>query len=150
MIQHKISRMLNGDALYDDNMHDIIGYTKLMQDRAAQDREMGVVFETGGDKLYPAYEHERKRKPLDATLERLMNAPGTPGETDWRKHIGAVAHAYLKPGHTFSGDPDQIEPAAIKLGVEMGNVILKNRLYHHTELDRGYTYLGAFTLTEDN
>lgn len=38
MIQHKISRILNGEILYDDNIHDIIGYAKLMQDRMAQDR----------------------------------------------------------------------------------------------------------------
>jgi hypothetical protein len=68
MIQHKISRMLNGDALFDDNMHDIIGYTKLMQDRAAQDREAGVVFKTGGDKMYPVYEHESKPNRLSGTL----------------------------------------------------------------------------------
>ena len=58
MVQHKISRMLNGDALYDDNMYDIIGYTRLMQDRARQDREAGVVFQSPGDRLYPAYNHE--------------------------------------------------------------------------------------------
>lgn len=39
MIQHKISRMLNGEILYDDNVHDIVGYTKIMQDRMQQDRE---------------------------------------------------------------------------------------------------------------
>lgn len=57
MIQHKISRILNGDALYDDNVHDIIGYTKLMQDRMKQDRDAGAVFKSPGDRLYPAYEH---------------------------------------------------------------------------------------------
>lgn len=39
MIQHKISRLLNGDPLYDDNVHDIVGYTKIMQDRMKQDRD---------------------------------------------------------------------------------------------------------------
>ena len=63
MIQHKVSRMLNGDALYDDNMHDIVGYTRLMQDRARQDREAGVVFVTGGDKIYPIYEQEHTDNP---------------------------------------------------------------------------------------
>lgn len=58
MVQHKVSRILNGDALYDDNLHDIVGYTKLMQDRAAQDRAAGMVFLSPGDKLYPAYKHE--------------------------------------------------------------------------------------------
>lgn len=58
MLQHKVSRILNGDALYDDNLHDIVGYTKLMQDRAAQDRAAGIVFLSPGDKLYPAYQHE--------------------------------------------------------------------------------------------
>lgn len=42
MIAHKIGRMLNGDPFYDDNFHDIIGYTKLMQDRAALDVAAGV------------------------------------------------------------------------------------------------------------
>lgn len=58
MIQHKISRMLNGDALYDDNIHDIIGYAKLMQDRMKQDRDAGQVFRCAGDRLYPQYAHE--------------------------------------------------------------------------------------------
>lgn len=60
MIQHKISRMLNGEILYDDNIHDILGYGKLMQDRMAQDRDAGVEFITGGDPLYPTYRHEEK------------------------------------------------------------------------------------------
>lgn len=51
MMAHKAARMLNGDPLYDDNMHDIIGYTKLMQDRARQDRENGVEFKTS-DPMY--------------------------------------------------------------------------------------------------
>lgn len=38
MFASKMSRMLTGDFLYDDNIHDIIGYAKLMQDRMAQDR----------------------------------------------------------------------------------------------------------------
>lgn len=38
MFASKISRMLTGDMLYDDNIHDIIGYAKLMQDRMAEDR----------------------------------------------------------------------------------------------------------------
>lgn len=57
-IQVKISRILNGNPLYDDNYHDIVGYAKLMEDRAAQDTKNGVVFKGGGDPLYPAYEHE--------------------------------------------------------------------------------------------
>jgi len=61
MIQHKVSRILNGDALYDDNVHDIVGYSVLMQDRMKQDREAGVVFEGGGDPVYPAYMHEEKQ-----------------------------------------------------------------------------------------
>ena len=31
-IADKIARMLNGDHMYDDNIHDIIGYAKLMED----------------------------------------------------------------------------------------------------------------------
>lgn len=38
MFASKISRMLTGDMFYDDNIHDIIGYAKLMQDRMAEDR----------------------------------------------------------------------------------------------------------------
>lgn len=60
MIVHKISRLLNGNPLYDDNVHDILGYGKLMQDRMAQDREAGVVIQGGGDPLYPAYQHEER------------------------------------------------------------------------------------------
>lgn len=31
-IADKIARMLNGDHMYEDNVHDIIGYAKLMED----------------------------------------------------------------------------------------------------------------------
>lgn len=33
MIAHKIGRILNGDPEYVDSWHDIIGYTKLVEDR---------------------------------------------------------------------------------------------------------------------
>lgn len=33
MIQHKIARILVGDADYKDNWHDIAGYAKLAEDR---------------------------------------------------------------------------------------------------------------------
>lgn len=33
MIAHKIGRILNGDPDYVDSWHDIIGYTKLVEDR---------------------------------------------------------------------------------------------------------------------
>lgn len=32
MIAHKIARILNGDPMYKDSWHDIIGYTKLIDD----------------------------------------------------------------------------------------------------------------------
>lgn len=32
MVAHKIGRILNGDPEYADNWHDIIGYTKLVED----------------------------------------------------------------------------------------------------------------------
>ena len=38
MVAHKIGRLLNGDANYHDNYHDIIGYTKLVADRLAENR----------------------------------------------------------------------------------------------------------------
>lgn len=31
MIFHKIARMANGDPMYQDNVHDIIGYAKLLE-----------------------------------------------------------------------------------------------------------------------
>jgi len=33
MVAHKIGRILNGDPYYDDSWHDIIGYTKLVEDK---------------------------------------------------------------------------------------------------------------------
>ena len=33
MVAHKIGRILNGDPNYIDSWHDIIGYTKLVEDR---------------------------------------------------------------------------------------------------------------------
>jgi hypothetical protein len=38
MIASKISRMLTGDTLYEDNFHDIQGYANLMEGYAAEDR----------------------------------------------------------------------------------------------------------------
>lgn len=57
LIALKMSRILSGDPLYGDNPHDIIGYAKLIEDRAAQDREAGVVIPSPGDPMYPTYEH---------------------------------------------------------------------------------------------
>lgn len=37
VIADKIARMLNGDAKYRDNWHDIVGYAKLVDDRMARD-----------------------------------------------------------------------------------------------------------------
>lgn len=33
MVAHKIGRILNGDPNYADSWHDIVGYTKLVEDR---------------------------------------------------------------------------------------------------------------------
>lgn len=33
MVAHKVGRILNGDPNYIDSWHDIIGYTKLVEDR---------------------------------------------------------------------------------------------------------------------
>jgi hypothetical protein len=37
MIANKIARILNGDANYIDSWHDIIGYTKLIEDRLTRE-----------------------------------------------------------------------------------------------------------------
>ena len=37
MIAHKVGRILNGDPDYVDSWHDIIGYTKLVEDRLLLD-----------------------------------------------------------------------------------------------------------------
>ena len=34
MIQHKIGRIINGDPMYADSWHDIIGYARLVEKRA--------------------------------------------------------------------------------------------------------------------
>lgn len=39
VIADKIARMLNGDANYRDNWHDIVGYAKLVDDRMARDEQ---------------------------------------------------------------------------------------------------------------
>jgi hypothetical protein len=39
MIQHKISRILNGDVMYEDNWIDIIGYCQLALDQLRRDIE---------------------------------------------------------------------------------------------------------------
>lgn len=63
LIALKISRLLSGDPLYYDNYHDLVGYAKLIEDRAAQDRERGVTIATPSDPLYPAYAHAEKDIP---------------------------------------------------------------------------------------
>jgi len=65
MFASKISRMLTGDFLYDDNIHDVIGYAKLMQDRMAQDRDNPV------DQLAPGHE-----PPLDLAQFNAREAFG--------------------------------------------------------------------------
>lgn len=74
MNAHKTARMLNGDPLYDDNMHDIIGYTKLMQDRARQDREGGVVF-TASDPMYALDLIEEAFRKGAETLAKQIRDP---------------------------------------------------------------------------
>jgi hypothetical protein len=39
MICHKMARALSGDWTYADNIHDMVGYAKLMEDRLAQDSD---------------------------------------------------------------------------------------------------------------
>jgi len=48
MIQHKISRMLNGDVTYDDNVVDIIGYAELMLEQMRADAEKAKTPPLGG------------------------------------------------------------------------------------------------------
>lgn len=125
MIQHKVSRILNGDALYDDNMHDIIGYTKLMQDRARQDRENGVVFITGGDKVYPVYEQEHN----------TLNSP-EPGVLD---HSGDVRDpSFLNDGiRGFLADKNR-QPVANATVIVNSYVRLRHALNDavHTGIDK--------------
>lgn len=51
MVLDKIARMLTGDPAYIDNAHDMVGYSKLIEDRLiAQDREAnGPELPFGGD-----------------------------------------------------------------------------------------------------
>lgn len=42
-IADKIARMLNGDHMYEDNVHDIIGYAKLMEDWIKLEKSIPVV-----------------------------------------------------------------------------------------------------------
>ena len=39
MIQHKVSRILNGDPDYPDNWHDISGYSQLVENKLEEDVE---------------------------------------------------------------------------------------------------------------
>ena len=42
MIFHKISRMVNGDCMYADNAHDIVGYGKLLEDWINENQRVGT------------------------------------------------------------------------------------------------------------
>ena len=42
MIFHKISRMVNGDCMYADNAHDIVGYGKLLEDWINEKKQIGT------------------------------------------------------------------------------------------------------------
>lgn len=68
LIALKMSRILSGDPLYADNPHDMIGYAKLIEDRAAQDREAGVVIPSPGDPLYPEYDHTYRGDMITETV----------------------------------------------------------------------------------
>lgn len=100
MVQHKVSRILNGNPFYDDNFHDIIGYTKLMQDRSAQDVENGVTFEVGGDPMYPTYEHTERVHTL-AELE-VINTKLS--ESEFSKP-STTAFAELEPLQDATREP---------------------------------------------
>lgn len=39
MIAHKIGRILNGDPMFHDSWHDIVGYTKLVADKLLVDKQ---------------------------------------------------------------------------------------------------------------
>ena len=62
MIQHKISRVLNGDHLYEDNWVDIIGYAQLALDQIRKERERKntpPLFE----QAYEGAENDNNRSP---------------------------------------------------------------------------------------
>ena len=44
MVAHKIGRILNGDPNYIDSWHDIIGYTRLVEQRLQRDQKPKIVF----------------------------------------------------------------------------------------------------------
>jgi hypothetical protein len=46
MVAHKIGRILNGDPEYKDSWHDIIGYTKLIDDTFLNYYFLGTVIQT--------------------------------------------------------------------------------------------------------
>lgn len=86
MFASKISRMLTGDMFYDDNIHDIIGYAKLMQDRMAQDRAVQLPDAVTFPEMKPV-------EPLD--LGGFKQGFAVPLRQEmWEDHQGKVAWAY--------------------------------------------------------
>lgn len=56
-IADKIARMLNGDPNYRDNWHDIVGYSKLVDDRMAADELQREKVGCTGEEMEPVIEY---------------------------------------------------------------------------------------------
>ena len=58
MILHKIARIINGDATYEDNWHDIQGYAKLVEDLLLEGKAKGL-----------AQSHKELKAPVAPKME---------------------------------------------------------------------------------
>jgi len=118
----KIGRALSGDPLYDDNIHDIVGYAKLLQDRMAQDREAGVQITLPLDPLYPSFNPSEGGviEKIDiATLSHDPDArnwaeafastfPGEPLAQDVALMTGWFANAMMAMHDHLANNPEQM------------------------------------------
>ena len=59
VIADKVARMLNGDPTYRDNWHDIVGYSRLVDDRMARDEEAAIL---AAQQYAPTQPTGRKRR----------------------------------------------------------------------------------------
>ncbi len=81
MICHKISRMVNGDPYYVDNVHDIIGYAKLLEEFIAKRLQEETDFQEslkGHVKTFGEW-----RKEIQADKDKLLSKPHTGHLKGW-------------------------------------------------------------------
>lgn len=112
VIADKIARMLNGDAAYRDNWHDIVGYAKLVDDRMARDEPKPPIGVPPATPDLPAIESEygMPPKPEGPRWRDFSKAPP--------RNMDEVVEAVLINGNSVTRPADQLTwDSSLSVGV---------------------------------